>query len=442
MFEKSTKLIYMEIFKKAFSQVTVPPFSIEESKNGIKIDKLLSLIINEDYKQDIIAHYQLDDLQQIIPINNIDKAFKYIEYVHNKYDYENLWGNNNEVNPYFEQSKDDESQTDLYFNFKALYDDEGYKYENINAKLEYDASTRFFHDRELSKYVNFLKSKKGKAPSNINDKNSLIEDITASWNKYYTRNPKSIPIRKFRFLKDQSGKYFLRSITSERYKEYGVAFSFVISMIAFHKAMEADRGLTLSINSLSLNESKIDMLISSGHAVFVEEIDRFITSTVLVQNNDLGNRSLSFTHSLKLTPVQNDQNKIYLFPNLKEQNIDYKNSASHSSDIETVLKTFDNIQSVLYSVEEYIKDFKGFTSTHSPDQLRAKIEEKIISNNSPYKDIKELKDLFKRSTTQHINNLAKLLEICQKAEMIDMEYDLKFKLRYLISNVLLHGRQN
>ena len=70
------------------------------------------------------------------------------------------------------------------------------------------------------------------------------------------------------------------------------------------------------------------------------------------------------------------------------------------------------------------------------------IEEKIISNNSPFKEVKELKSLFTRSTSQHIDNLAKLLEVCQKAEMINMDYDIKFKLRYLISNVLLYGKNS
>mgnify|MGYP003563789231 FL=1 len=93
-------------------------------------------------------------------------------------------------------------------------------------------------------------------------------------------------------------------------------------------------------------------------------------------------------------------------------------------------------------MDEYIKDFKGIANTNTPDELRAKIEEKIISNNSPFKEVKELKSLFTRSTSQHIDNLAKLLEVCQKAEMINMDYDIKFKLRYLISNVLLYGKNS
>lgn len=430
----------MEIFKKPFVQVTVPPFNRQNSQNGIKAEKLLSLIDNEEYKQFIAQHYNLNNLDFIILVDNIDVAFKYVEYVHNKYRYVNLWASNNNVDAYFNQPEDETLKPELFFKFDSLYDDEGLVHENINAKVEYDASSMFFEDRELSKYINYLKSKNNKSLSNLEDRNILINDITTSWKRQYKRNPNSIHERKFRFLKESSDEYFLRSITSQRYKEYGVAFSFVISMLSLHKAMEKDKGLNLSISSLSLNESKIDMLISTGHSVLIKEIDQFITSTILIKNNDLGDRALSFTHSLKLTPVQNDEKKIYLFPKLNDNKIEYKLAISHTAGIDTVLKTFDHLHSAIYSIDEYAKDFSGIAKTHAPDQLRAKIEEKIVSNNSPYKGVQQLRDLFKRSTAQHIDNLAKLLEICQKAEMIDMEYDLKFKLRYLISNVLLYGK--
>jgi histidyl-tRNA synthetase len=158
--------------------------------------------------------------------------------------------------------------------------------------------------------------------------------------------------------------------------------------------------------------------------------------------NGLGDRSLSFTHSLKLTPLQNDARKIFLFPKFSNKDINYKMSVSHSTRLEKVLQAFDHIESAILSVDDFINDFKGFVKTKTADELRAKIEERVRSNNSPFKGIKELKNLFERSASQHIDNLAKLLEICQKAEMIDMDYDLKFRLRYIISNVLLYGKNN
>ncbi|MGG7551018.1 hypothetical protein ACQ7CX_10400 [Chryseobacterium arthrosphaerae] len=432
----------MEIFEKEFVQVTVPPFEKQNSQNAIKATKLLDLIIDDGFRERIIKHYGLESLDFYISIGNVDLAFQYVNFITKKYEYINLWSSNNNVVTKVESTEENTEKTDLYFDFAFLNDDDGVIISGLKAKSIYDSSSMFYNDRELSKYINFLKSKNTKVLAKLSDRNKLIADVNDSWKLQYERNPSSIQQRKFRFLKDKKERYYLRSITSERYEEYGVAFSFVISILSLHKIMQSDKGLNLKINSLSINESKIDMVVSTGNPVYVEEIDRFISSSILIKNNDLGDRSLSFTHTLKLNPKQDEERKIYLFPKLKEQEINYKMSISHTAGIEKVLSTFDNLGSVIYSMDEYIKDFKGIANTNTPDELRAKIEEKIISNNSPFKEVKELKSLFTRSTSQHIDNLAKLLEVCQKAEMINMDYDIKFKLRYLISNVLLYGKNS
>jgi len=79
---------------------------------------------------------------------------------------------------------------------------------------------------------------------------------------------------------------------------------------------------------------------------------------------------------------------------------------------------------------------------NTPDELRAKIEEKIISNRLPFKDIRGLKDLFTRENVGHIDNVSALPKLCGRAELIGMGYDVKFKLRCLISDVLLYGSNN
>lgn len=432
----------MEIFKKPFVQVTVPPFEKQNSQNKIKAEKLLNLIEDEKIKNAIINHHGLSSLDFHIQVDNVDLCYKYVEYITSKYEYLNLKSVNNKVTTFVAQSQESDKKQELFFDFDTLFDEDGVAYSSLRAKAEYDSVSMFYKDRELSKYINYLKSSNARSIGNLKDRNILIEDVNNSWKKQYERNPLTQSERKFRFLKDKNGNYFLRSITSDSYYEYGIAFSFVISILSLHKMMVKEKGVNFSISSLSLNESKFDMVISTGNPLYVKEIDNYITSSILIKNNDLGDRSLSFTHSLKLTPLQNDERKILLFPKFNDKEIKYKMSASHSTGIKKVLKTFDNIESVIYLVDDYVKDFKGFVKTKSPDELRAKIEEKVISNNSPFKGITELKKLFERSASQHIDNLAKLLEICQKAEMVDMDYDLKFKLRYIISNTLLYGKNN
>lgn len=75
----------------------------------------------------------------------------------------------------------------------------------------------------------------------------------------------------------------------------------------------------------------------------------------------------------------------------------------------------------------------------SPDELRQKIQERVCSPNGSFKGVSELYQLFNKKNNQDIENLESLLVVCGQAEMLDMDYDLKFKLRYIISNVLLYG---
>lgn len=56
------------------------------------------------------------------------------------------------------------------------------------------------------------------------------------------------------------------------------------------------------------------------------------------------------------------------------------------------------------------------------------------------KSIKKLSDIFGRKIDNELSNFKKLLEMCNKAEELDIEYDLKDGLRYIISNIILYGK--
>lgn len=107
---------------------------------------------------------------------------------------------------------------------------------------------------------------------------------------------------------------------------------------------------------------------------------------------------------------------------------------------QTFVDSYQQIEDFFTDVENFEDNFYFLKKAADPDQIRAKIAEKILSERSPFKGIKELKDLFNRGTTAHVDNLASLLKLCGRAELIDMNFDLKFQLRYLISNVLLYGK--
>lgn len=47
---------------------------------------------------------------------------------------------------------------------------------------------------------------------------------------------------------------------------------------------------------------------------------------------------------------------------------------------------------------------------------------------------------FKPKISNDISNFAKLLDMCRKAEELEIDYDLKDKLRYIISDIILNKK--
>lgn len=52
----------------------------------------------------------------------------------------------------------------------------------------------------------------------------------------------------------------------------------------------------------------------------------------------------------------------------------------------------------------------------------------------------KVKDLFSKGISNTIENFATLLEMCRKAKELDIDYDLKDKLRYIISEIILNKK--
>ena len=247
----------MEEFNKPFHQSTI---NLREKKSTdvIEVSKLLTLVENHENYNELIKEFKIEiDKKSYINISKIDVAFKYVEFITKKYQY--LKYNNSDKNiSTFLRSDVDKLKSGIYFKIENAWDEDGSILDDFEAKAEYDSVNMFYKSRELTKYINFLKSK---------NKQTLLDDINTSWDKEFERDPQLSKNRKFRFLKDKNGKFYLRSITSGLYKEYGVAFAFVISILNLNRAMKNHKGLNFYITSLSLNESKFEMIITSGNPV-------------------------------------------------------------------------------------------------------------------------------------------------------------------------------
>lgn len=239
----------------------------------------------------------------------------------------------------------------------------------------------------------------------------------------------------------REGNYYVKSINTDFYKEYGVAESFVLTVLELFKIKLERPETKFIISSVYLRESKIDLIVTLDKKIKIGDIG-FIKPSISIRNEDQGNTSLGIYSTLEFISTIAKEQKIYLFPKNDDEKIKYSSIAKHTINKDNLLKLFSSISDLFEHIDNFEKDYYFYKEAIDYDELRQKIAERILVGNSVFKGIQELKDLFSKEKTGHINNLVGLLNICGKAELLDIDHDLKFKLRYLISNVLLYNKNS
>ncbi|MEN9876669.1 MAG: hypothetical protein RLZZ529_1666 [Bacteroidota bacterium] len=411
----------------AFFDTNNYDLSNKTSENFIYSNDLISLIKDSELKEFILNKYNLDENIKIA-IEKIDIIFEQIKLYTNHFELIRLNVKENEAKTVLEFNNEKQS-IDYYFIINEGVDEEGVIHENIKAAAIYDSLNLFYKSRSLSQYVKSLKKSERKKV--------LLEDLNSSWNNYFKNNPKEIKFKKFRLLKKEE-QHYLKSINTDFYKEYGVAESFVFTVLELFKIKTNKPETKFIISSIHLSESEIDLIITLDKKIQLEKFG-FIRPSISIRNEDKGNRSLGVCNTLEFIS-NNSKNKIYLYPKKDDDKIRYNKIINHTANKESLADLFSSISELFDDIDNFKNDFNFYNKTTNYDELRQKIAERILTKNSVFKDIKELKDLFSKEKTGHIENLVAFLNLCEKAELIDMGFDLKFKLRYLISDVLLYNK--
>ncbi|RZK27167.1 MAG: hypothetical protein EOO43_00495 [Flavobacterium sp.] len=384
------------------------------------------MIKENELKQLIINKYNLSDNVKI-EIEKIDYLYDLVSQYSQRFTLMRLEAKESDVT--CELIFDENNKNAAYiFTIKNGNEEELF-YDSVQAEAIYDSINLFYKDKSLSQYVKSLQK--------IPGKRRLMSDLNNSWSDYYKSNEKAVKTKLFRII-EHNDKFYLKSINSSLFKEYGIAESFVVAVLELNKIMVSNSDVDFKISSISISESKLDLIISQKKSVPLGDLG-FLRSSISVRNEDQGNTSFGVYSTLEFFPKSNDSKKIYLFPKQDENKIRNSISSKHTVSNNAFLETFSKIGELFNLGEEMKNDFEFYKGSKSYDELRSKIEHRLITNNSPFKKIKELKDLFSREKTGHIDNLETLLRICAESDNIEMEYDLKFKLRYLISNVLLYN---
>ena len=401
----------------------------EKATNNINSDDLLTLISNEELKELLINRYDLDQ-NLVIEIDGIDQVFDHVKRYVKRFDLIRLEVADDQVTSYIEF---DSITNEPRYKFSiASGREDDVIHENLIVTETYDSVNLFYKDKDLTQYVKSLKKHKNMS--------NLLDELNVSWKNHYARNPKLVKKRLFRILK-HNHDYYLKSINTNSYREYGIKESFVVAILELFKLKNKNSNFDFEIASILLSESEIDLIISKKKGVKLGN-EGLVKNSISIRNNDQGNASFGIYSTLEIYTEKGLAEKIFLFPNKDDQTIKTHIKSAHTVSADKFVEIHSEIGVLLNKGEELKDNYHFLKDTVDYDQLRQKIEERLIVNNSSFKGVDGLKDLFKRDNAGHVDNLAKLLSLCGKAELLDMNSDIRFKLRYLISNVLLYNKNN
>lgn len=414
--------------KDYFVQKKVNLESLKKGDNFVLSNQLLDLIKNEDVKELVIKKYQLQE-EVKIEFHMIDVLLPIIKKYTSRFDAVRLFATEDNVDTSFVIDECGE----ISFSIKqGLISDA--VVDELNAVAIYDSVNMFYEGRKLSQYINYLK-KKVRDPK-------LLAAVNESWQDRYEEKNSTLKPRLFRLLHEKEQDiYFLKSINSEKYRDYGIGETFVLTILELHRlSMLGEHSFFIS--SIALSESNIEIILRSSEEHHLPDLG-YIHPSISIRNVDQGNTSIGFYSSLEFKLANRDDDGVlHFFPNKKVKDIELNKTYSHTVNPDTFVDSYGSIESFFLDVDAFKNDFFFLKNTLTPDELRAKIADKITNTRSIFKGVKDLQILFTRGADNYVNNLSSLLQLCGKAEVIEMGYDLKFKLRYLISNVLLYGNNN
>jgi len=410
---------------------TQRPFILddEQSTGRLKVSQLMTLLEKHPYLPEVADAFKTEDSKdEFIIVDHIDTVFKRIKYINANFERFAIRAQTKHIS-IGESGKpvaDLANPHPLIFNFSEYVIIDEVE-SDLDCYAIYDSKNTYFDTYEMAKFANRLyKIGLGNlAQYNLDFfKNLAISD--KRFNKH----------KSYRLVKND-GQLFLRGITSvDRYFEYGVDFTFVVAMLTIHKDMKENEGNQYAITNGGLSESKLELFVTDKRLKDAGEFGK-VRSTLAISTNDLGQGSLNFTKIIKVGGHL--YNGMYLFPNndkaRKKQLV-----ISHSTGQKKVLAYMGEVGKMLIDTDDFISELAEVKRIKISDELRAHIERKIIHPNSPFKDLHSLRDIFKPKISNEITGFMKLLEMCNKAEELDIDYDLKEKLRYIISDIILNKK--
>lgn len=403
----------MEKFKKR----TLKSEDFRPEDNGIRIDKLLTIIEDSPYFNQILEYFDIDSKnEELIEIKGANTLFTVIKSLNRQYKKVDLISNLKDI--HFNYSDG------FSINFSDLsadaYFDE-YDKEVISAKPIHSGERDFFSNvYDIEKYADKLISK---GYGDILDQN--LELLKS----------KEEHIRKYRLLHDvEEDSFYLRAIVSEgRYYNYDNSITLVIALLKLYFETKVS-GIHYRLDSCEFNESFIRIFFKTSEQKELAGVG-YLENTLQVSNDEIKREALRFSNVCSILFKDSEDNNKSIF--IKPKDIKSKVlSIPHGTGPDKAFKKLEEFAKSKEIFQRMYEEIKSISKIKDHNQILHLVRTKI--ENSTTEDIKRSREDLKKILLKDIKSTTQLLETFSKLMLLEgLEIDAKEYLRYLIYEALI-----
>jgi hypothetical protein len=403
-----------------FSKRELSEKNFFEDDNGIQINKLLTLIKNNDYFKNVIDYFELDENDStLINIPGARTMFTVLKSISMDFIKVDLLS----------------SLSDIHFNHNDCFKIE-FANTNINQYFNSIGINELIalpiHSGERDFFTNlFDMDKYAKQLINRGHKDILNQNLELL-------KSKENYIKRYRLLhKVKDNTFYLRAIISEdRYYNYDNNLTFVIALLKLHFESESSN-VKYHLSFSEYNESYLRLYFRTSEMKELKRVG-YLQNILLVSNDEIKREALKFSTicSINFKTINDSTERLFIKPKDIKNNV---LSISHGTGPDRAFKSLEKFVRSKDIFKNLCDEIKSVANIKEHNQIVYLVLSKIENSNT--KSIKKSKDELKKVLLKDIKNTIQLLETFNKLMLLDgLEIDAKEYLRYVIYDALVNRK--
>ncbi|WP_309613983.1 hypothetical protein [Flavobacterium sp.] len=261
------------------------------------------------------------------------------------------------------------------------------KSDLIYAESTYSVKSEYLNDMyQIEKYLDYCL------------KNKFQDIVDKNLEMLKEKNEQNKKSKKFRLLKREDDKYFVRGITSvDSYRDYNLRISLFIALIELHKLIKF-KSHSYFVSSYSFTESDLKVTFKSSTIKKVTN-DIEIGFALELVNDEIRRDAVKFNG---IFTILMGNAEVYVKPEETKSNI---LSFTHSVNIDTIKEKLSTLnESINIFIDETVDDAKSIKILEKPDLFREHLVQKIHNSRNV-----EFNKLYKTQVKTLLSNKVKTI---------------------------------